>query len=177
MALALRTDGDPTALAGAVRAAVGALDPTLPIYSLRSMREIVETSILRPRFDVMTLATFAGLALLLALIGIYGVLSYAVTRRLRELGIRMVLGADRATTLRFVLRLGMIPVLAGIAIGLVGALLSVRVLSGLLYGVAPLDPVTFLLVPAALAAVAALACWIPARRATRVDPIHALRDG
>ncbi len=176
MALTLRTDGDPAALAGPVRAAVGDIDPTLPVYSVHTMREIVATSILGPRFDVVTLGAFAGLALLLALIGIYGVLSYAVTRRLRELGIRMVLGADRGATLRYVLRLGMIPVLTGIAIGLVGALLSVRVLSGLLYGVAPLDPVTFLLVPAALAAVAALACWIPARRATRVDPIHALRN-
>lgn len=176
MALALRTDGDPTALAGAVRAAVGALDPTLPVYSLRSMREIVETSILRPRFDVATLATFAALALLLALIGIYGVLSYAVSRRLRELGVRMVLGADRGATIRFVLRLGMTPVLAGVAVGLAGAVLAVRVLSGLLYGVSPLDPVTFVLVPAALVAVAALACWLPAWRATRVDPVHALRS-
>ena len=176
MALALHTDGDPAALAGAVRAAVGQLDPTLPVYDVRTMREIIETSILRPRFDVMTLGTFAGLALLLALIGIYGVLSYAVSVRLRELGIRMVLGADRGATLRFVLRLGMAPVLAGVAVGLAGAVLAVRVLSGLLYGVSPLDPVTFVLVPAALVAVAALACWLPAWRATRVDPVHALRS-
>jgi putative ABC transport system permease protein len=175
MALTIRTDGDPAALAGAVRAALAALDPTLPAYRVRTMQEIVATSVLRPRFNVVTLGAFAAAALLLALVGIYGVLSYAVSRRLHELGIRMVLGADRAATIRFVLRLGLVPVLAGVAVGLVGALVGVRVLASLLYGVSPLDPVTFLVVPTALVAVAALACLAPAARATRVDPIHALK--
>ncbi len=176
MVLAVRTDGSPGALAGALRSAVLSLDPTLPVYSMRTMDEVLATSILRPRFDVVTLALFAGLALVLAVVGIYGVLSYAVTRRLRELGIRMVLGADRGTTIRYVLRLGLAPVLVGVGLGLAGALAAVRVLSGLLYGVSPLDPATFVLVPTVLVGVALLACWIPARRATRVDPVHALRS-
>ncbi|MBX6365223.1 MAG: ABC transporter permease, partial [Gemmatimonadetes bacterium] len=173
--LLVRTAGDPARLAEPVRGAIHAVDPGLAVYGVEPLEATFLASIAQRRFTMLVLGAFAAVALLLALVGVHGVLSYTVSQRQAEMGIRMALGASRRDVVALVLRGGLGLALLGTALGLVGALAGSRVLASLLYGVGPLDPVTFLGVPAAVLAAAALASWLPARRATRVDPIVALR--
>ncbi len=175
MSLVVRTDGEPAALAGSIRAAVRELDPNLPVANVRTMSEIVEGSLSAPRFTAVLLGVFALLALTLSVIGIYGVLSYVVSRRTREIGIRLAIGAGRGQVLRMVLRNGLALSLTGVVLGLAAAALVTRLIAGLLHGVTPGDPITFAGVGLGLAAVAALASLVPAIRATRVDPVVALK--
>ncbi len=172
---ARETDGDPGALAPSLAAAIRSVDPTLPISALRTMRDVVNEATARARFQTLLLAVFAAAAALLSAIGIYGVMSYAVSKRTREIGVRMALGADPRSVLRLVVGQGMAVALVGAAFGLVGAFLLTRLMASLLYGVRPGDPLTFAAVAAALLLVALAASWIPARRAARIDPMRALR--
>jgi predicted permease len=173
--LVVRTSGDPAALLPAIRRELQALDPQLPLFRAGTLDAEVSETLTQPRFQTMLLAGFAVIALLLATIGIYGVTSHAVSQRRQEVGIRMALGARAADVLGLMLRQHMIPALLGIAIGLGGALALSRYLATLLYGVRATDPLTFALVALVLLAVALAACWVPARRAARVDPLVALR--
>ncbi|MBI3697204.1 MAG: ABC transporter permease [Acidobacteria bacterium] len=175
MTLVVRTAADPTAIAGAVRRQVLAVDPDQPVYDVRTMEEVIDRSVSQRRFNTVLLGLFAGVALLLATVGIYGVLSYSVTQRRREIGIRMALGAGRGSVLRMVVGQGAGLVLTGVAIGAAVSLLLGRLVASLLYGVKPTDPLSFAGVTVLLLLVAALACWIPARRAAKVDPMVALR--
>ena len=176
MHVALRTSQPVESLAGTIHAAVASLDPALPVVKLQSMDEVFAEAIGRPRLLAQLLGLFAGLALLLAAIGSYGVLSYMVTERRREIGIRMALGAGRGDVLRMVLSQGLKVTGIGVAIGLGGAFGVNRVLASLLFGVEPSDPVTMTVVVALIGAVALVACYLPARAATRVDPMIVLRD-
>ncbi len=172
----VRTAGDPAALVPAVRREVAALDPSLPLSALRPMQDYVEDALAGPRLSLLLMQAVGGLALLLATIGIYGVISYSVNQRQREFGVRIALGETPARLTRAVVLQGARLVGISIAIGLVGAALATRLLSGLLYGVSPGDPLTFAGVSALLAAVALLACYAPARRASRADPLSILRS-
>ena len=176
MTLIVRAEKDPAALAAGLREAVKAADPDVPLYSVRTLAEIVSDRTAQRRLAVMLISVFAGVALLLAAIGIYGVMSYAVAQRTQEIGIRMALGAERQDILRMVLRHGSMMAVTGVGIGLVTALGLARLITSLLFQVSATDPPTFSVVPVVLVAVALLACYIPARRATRVDPLVALRD-
>jgi putative ABC transport system permease protein len=173
--MVLRTSGDPSALAGAVRALVRELDTEQPMARLQTMESVISESVAQPRFRTALLGTFGALAVVLAAIGLHGVLAHTVAQRSREIGIRMALGARTQDVLVLVLHQGMRLVLIGMAVGLAGALALARLLSGLLFGVTPTDPVTFAVVPLLLATVALAACYLPARRASRVDPMKALR--
>ena len=173
--LVVRSSGDAAALTPAVKEAVWSFDRNLPISQVATMDEVVRGANAEPRFEVTLLAVFAGVALTLAAVGIYGVMSYSVSRRTHEIGIRMSLGASRADVLALVLRQGMALTLAGAVAGLAGAALVARFMEKLLYGVKPYDPATYVLVPVVLGAAALMATYIPARRATRTDPLVALR--
>ena len=175
MTLIARTDGDPASLLPALRAAVASIDRELPLAAIRSMDEMIETATGARRFYVTLLAIFSGVALLLAAVGLYGVVSYSVAQRRHEIGIRVALGARPADLVRMVVGQGARAVAAGMALGLVAAVALTRLFSSLLFGVTTTDPMTYLGVPALLAAVALVACWAPARRAARVDPMVALR--
>jgi putative ABC transport system permease protein len=159
-----------------VQREVKALDPNLPVSNVRTMEEVVAQSLATRRFVLLLFGLFAGLALLLALVGIYGLLSASVSQRTRELGIRIALGATPRNVGRLIVGQGLKLILSGIVIGLVSALALQRVIGKLLYGVSPTDPLTFTMISLLLIAVALLACWIPARRATKVDPLTALRS-
>jgi putative ABC transport system permease protein len=174
--LIVRGPGDPARLAGPVRAAVAAVDPDLPLDRVQTMTEVVAASLAQSRFKAVLLALFAGLALVLAMVGVYGVISYSVAQRSHEIGIRMALGAQTGQVLRLVVRQGMTQVLIGLALGLAGAWYASRFLAGQIYGLSATDPLTFVAVPLGLAAVALVANYLPARRATRVDPLDALRQ-
>ncbi len=174
-ALVVRTAGSPGAMTSAVAAAVREVDPALPVANPKTLDQLLADSVAAPRANAVLLALLAGLALVLAAFGVYGVLSYSVAQRTREIGLRMALGAAAGDVLRQLLREGLSTVLAGIATGLVGAFFLARTLRSLLYGVTESDPVTFIGVPLVLLVVAMLATWIPARRATRVEPVVALR--
>jgi putative ABC transport system permease protein len=176
MSLVVRTNSNPLSLTSAVTAAVHQVDSELPLLQIRTMQDVVGESLSQQRFNMQVLAVFAGLALLLAAIGIYSVLSYSVKRRVREIGIRMALGAQVRDVLRLILIEGMRPTLIGVAIGLAGALALGRVLSNLIYGVKPTDPITFGAVSLMLATVGLFASLIPAHRASRVEPMKTLRD-
>ena len=171
----IRTEGDPAGIVSAVRREVLAVDPDLPVFGIRTMEERVSDALSRARFGSMLLAVFAAIALVLAAVGVYGVMAYAVTQRTHEMGVRMALGAERRDVLRLVLRQGAWLAALGIATGLVAAVALTRVLSSLLYGVSPTDLPTFAAISLALGAAALLATYVPARRATRVDPMQALR--
>jgi putative ABC transport system permease protein len=175
MTLVLRTETDPRAVVGALRETVRGLDRNLPIFDIRTMEDVTAAAVAQPRFTALLLGLFAGLALMLAAIGIYGTISLLVAERAQEIGIRMALGAGRRSILGWILRQGMILAGAGIAIGVAGALLLTRLLATLVYGVGTLDPLTFAMVPAFLSVVALAACVTPARRAASVDPVVALR--
>jgi ABC-type antimicrobial peptide transport system permease subunit len=176
MLVAVRGSSDPALLANDLRQAVRQLDPTLAVANIRPMDDIADANVSTPRFALFLVALFAGLALTLAAIGIYGVISYAVSQRMQEFGLRMALGAQAGDVQVLVLRHGVKLALLGVALGLVGALGLRRVLRSLLYGVSAADPMTFAAVSAIAIAVAALACYLPARRATGADPAIALRS-
>lgn len=176
MTVLLRTRSDPIALASAVRSAVHAVDPQLPVANLRTMESVVNQAAAAPRFRTTLLVSFACLALLLAAIGIYGVVSYSVSQRTRELAIRIALGSRAGGVIRLVLRDGMVPVAVGTGLGLAGAFVVSRVLAAVLFGVTATDGLVFLGVPAVLMTVAAVATLVPARRATRADPMNVLRE-
>lgn len=173
--LVIRTQGGPTNLAAALRKEVQAIDPDQPVAAVKPMDQWVDMSVAQPRYRTALLGLFALLALVLAATGIYGVMSYTVAQRTHEIGVRMALGAKRFDVLRLVVRQGMALVLFGIGLGIAGAIALTRVMSTLLFGVTAKDPVTFVAVAALLTLVAFVACYIPARRATRVDPLVALR--
>ena len=174
--LVVRAKGDPSALAAAVRREVAALDPSLPIDDIEPMTRIVSGSVAQPRFRTTLLSFFGATALLLAIIGLYGLIAYDVGRRAREIGIRLALGAGRGDVLRLVFRQGLGLTLLGLAAGVAGAAFLTRYLSSLLFETPPLDPATFAAVGAVLLLAGALACWIPARRALAVDPNRVLRS-
>jgi ABC-type antimicrobial peptide transport system permease subunit len=171
----LRTNGDPITLVAAAQAAVWSIDPNQAIASIRTVPELLAQRELNRRFTTLLLAVFASVALVLAIIGTYGVIAHATAQRTQEIGIRIALGADRRMILRMVLISGLRIATTGLAIGVVGALALTHVLSGLLFGVGARDPLTFVVVPGALLVVALAACWIPARRAMQVEPVIALR--
>jgi len=173
--LVVRTTGDPMSVAGSVRSQIRALDPNIPVANIRPMTEVVSTSLATPRLTGFLMGTFAAIALTLATVGIYGVLSYLVARRTHEIGIRLAVGADRMQVMAMVLRQGMTLAGAGILAGLVAAFALTRLMQTLLYQVRPSDPETFALVSLALVGVAVLASAVPAYRATRVSPLVALR--
>jgi putative ABC transport system permease protein len=173
--LAVRTDGDPASLAAAVRGAIGSVDRDLPVYRVTTMERLVADSLAQRRFSMLLLGVFAALALALAVLGLYGVMSYTVAQRTHEIGIRMALGAQGRDVLRMVLGQGMVLVAVGVVLGLGGALALTRVMSSLLFGVSATDPTTYSVIAALLALVALAASYVPARRATKVDPMVALR--
>ncbi|HYN85037.1 MAG TPA: ABC transporter permease [Pyrinomonadaceae bacterium] len=175
MTLVVRTKGDPLAMTGAVRQQILAADPNQPAFNVSTMERAVAQSIGQRRFAMTLLAIFAAIALVLAAVGIYGVMSYSVTQRTHEIGIRMALGAQARDIMRLVVGQGMALAAAGVVLGVVAALLLTRVIASMLYGVTATDPATFAAIPLLLAAIALLACLIPARRATKVDPMVALR--
>jgi putative ABC transport system permease protein len=175
MTFVARTSGDPTSIAPALRHELAALDKDLPLYNVRTMEQVLCDSVSRRRFQMILIAAFAGVGLLLAAVGIYGVISYGVAQRRHEIGVRMALGARAADILKLVVGQGLGLTLAGVGLGLAGAFVLTRVLSSLLYGVSATDPLTFACVAVALLGVALLACLVPARRATQVDPMIALR--
>jgi putative ABC transport system permease protein len=171
----IRTVGDPLQLSAAVRQVMLEIEPNLSLTRLRSMEQIVARSVAQERFNMLLLGVFAVLGLLLAAIGIYGVMAYAVAQRTHEIGLRMALGAERRDVLRLILKHGLALTLAGLGIGLAGALALTRLMKSYLFGVGATDPASFVFVAFLLLLVALLACWIPARRAARVDPMIALR--
>ena len=175
MYLAIRTGADPLSLTSAVRSEVLALDSSQPVYEVKSMDQLVSTSLAQRQLNMVLFAAFSGIALILASVGIYGVMSYSVTQRTHEIGIRMALGAQQRGVLALVVRQGMSLALAGVGIGLVSAFALTRLMSSLLFGVSATDPLTFLAIAVLLTGVALVACFVPARRATRVDPMVALR--
>jgi putative ABC transport system permease protein len=175
MTLMARSSSDPTQLAAAMRSQVLSLDRNQPVSDVRTMNEVIARSIAQQRFYMLLLTLFAVMALVLAAVGIFGVMSYSVTERTREIGIRMALGAQTRDVLKYVVGQGMMLTLAGVAIGLVGSFLLTRFMTNMLYEVDAFDPVTFAAISLLLALVALLACYIPARRATKVDPMVALR--
>ena len=175
MSLVVRTASNPATLAGAIRSQIEALDPTQAVYSVKTMSQRVAESLTQQRFAAALLALFAALALVLAAVGLYSLMAYIVAQRTHEIGIRMALGADRAGMLQMVVRQGIGLVLIGLLVGAGGALALTRVMRSLLYGVTPTDPVTFLGVAFLLGLVAFAACYLPARRAMRVDPVTALK--
>ncbi|HEU4933733.1 MAG TPA: FtsX-like permease family protein, partial [Pyrinomonadaceae bacterium] len=173
--LLTRTDVEPTSLAASVRGQIAALNKEQAVFNVRTMEQIVSQSVAPRRFSMLLLAVFAVVALALAVIGIYGMLSYAVAQRTREIGLRMTLGAQRTDVMRLVIVHGMKLAIAGVVLGLIASFALTRTMKNLLFGVSATDPMTFGLITLLLAVVALLACWIPARRATKVDPIIALR--
>jgi putative ABC transport system permease protein len=175
MGLVVQTQGDPTALAEAVRREILKLDPEQPVSSVRTMESVLSDSLMLRRVSMLMLAVFASLALTLATVGIYGLTSYSVSRRTHEIGLRVALGASQAEILRLVVVRGLVISLIGAAIGLAAALQLTRALSGMLYGVTPTDPLVFAGVPLLLVAVSLIASYVPARKATRIDPLVALR--
>src|SRR5947209_814292 len=171
----VRAEGDPASLAPAVRGAIAGVDRDLPAYRVTTMEQMVSDSLAQRRFAVFLLGVFAFIALVLAVVGLYGVMSYAVAQRTHEFGLRMALGAQRRDILRMVVGQGLLLVGVGLAAGLLGALALTRLMSSLLYGVSATDPLTYAGIALLLAAVALLASYVPARRATKVDPMVALR--
>ncbi len=175
MTIVVKSENDPRGLSGAIQQEVSAIDKDLPVFEIKTLDDYVAGAVARPRFNTLLLAIFAGLALVLTAVGLYGVMSYAVAQRTHEIGIRMALGAQSSDVLKLVVSQGMLLTLIGVAIGLVAAFALTRLMSSLLYGVSATDPLTFVIVAATLSAVALAACWLPARRATKVDPMVALR--
>jgi predicted permease len=173
--IVLHTSGEPHSVAAAARHRVNTLDRDLPVFEIRTLDEIIGQSARNREFSVLLLGLFAALALGLAAVGLYGVLSYVVSQRTAEIGIRMALGASSSEVRRLILVQGMKPALGGIGAGLIGAVFGTKLLSGLLFGIGAGDPLTFASVPLVLWTVAAMACLIPAMRATRIDPTVALR--
>jgi putative ABC transport system permease protein len=175
MTLAVHTQGDPMEVVPQIKAALKTLGPGVAIGRVRTLDDLVSANVAEPRFRTLLLSIFAVVSLALAAVGLYGVVGFSVSQRRAELGLRMALGADPRDVLRLVMREGMMPVAAGILVGLGGAALLARAMSTLLFGVDALDPATFAGMAGALTAVALAACYVPARRATRLDPATTLR--
>ena len=175
LTVAFRGRTDPAAMLSAIKSELRILDPDLPMYYVRTMEQRVNESLARQRFSMMLLGVFASVALVLATIGIYGVMAYLVNQGTRELGIRIALGASPGNILRLVVRQGMVLAFSGVAIGLVAAFLLVRLMRSMLFGVEVTDPITFTGISLLLAIIALLACYIPAQRAARIDPMISLR--
>jgi putative ABC transport system permease protein len=175
MGLAVQTQGDAAALASAVRREILKLDPEQPVSSVRTMEMVLSDSLMLRRVSMLMLAVFAALALTLAAVGIYGLTAYSVSRRTHEIGLRVALGASQAEVLRLIVVRGLVVSVIGAAIGLAAALQLTRALSGMLYGVTATDPLVFAGVPLLLVAVSAIASYVPARKAMRIDPLVALR--
>ena len=176
MNLAVRSNaGDPMSLIGQIQAEVRGIDKDQPVYQIQTMDSLIGDSVGTRRFAMTLLGLFAGLALLLAAIGIYGVMSYAVTERTHEIGIRVALGAGRKDVLKLIVGQGLIFIVSGLIIGLIGAYIATSLIANLLYDVSARDPITFAMVTVVLTLIALAACYIPARRAMRVDPMVALR--
>jgi predicted permease len=171
----IRTAGDPASLANAARREIWSVDKDLPVFGVTTMKDVLANSVAQRRFSMSLLGGFAVLALLMAGIGLYGVLSYSVSQRMHEMGLRLALGANARDLMQLVVGQGIRVVLAGVALGLIASFAATRLLAGMLFGVSPLDPLTFAVVVAVLVLAAVLASFIPARRATRVDPMVALR--
>jgi ABC-type antimicrobial peptide transport system permease subunit len=175
MFLAVRAQSEPANLMAAVRSAVQELDRDQPVYSVTTMEQLLGRSIAPRRFNMLLLAAFAALALLLSVIGIYGLMAYMVNQRTHEIGIRVALGAQARDVLKLIIGQGLRLALGGVALGLAAALVLTRLLTGLLFEVSATDPLTFVSIAVLLVWVALTACWIPARRATQLDPLLALR--
>ncbi len=173
--LIVRTTGDPLNVTAAVRREVQALDPNQPVFNVSTMEKTLDQSLATQRLSMTLLAVLASLALILAAVGIYGVMSYTVTQRTHEIGIRMAIGAQRRDVFRMVITRGMVLVLIGVALGLIGAFSLTRLMTTMLFGVAPTDPATFVSIAVLLTGIALVACYVPGRRATKVDPLVALR--
>ncbi|HET7750310.1 MAG TPA: FtsX-like permease family protein, partial [Terriglobales bacterium] len=171
----VRTAGDPASLASAASRTIWSVDKDLPVFGVTTMNDVLASSVAQRRFSMSLLGGFAVLALLMAAIGLYGVLSYSVSQRMHEMGLRMALGANARDLMRLVVGQGIRVAMAGVAAGLLASFAATRLLSGMLFGVSPLDPFTFVTVAVVLVAAALLASFVPARRATRVDPMVALR--
>ena len=176
MQMVIRTAGAPASLASALRPAVDRVDASVPLMRIRTMDEIVESSFAQLSFTMTLMVIAAGLALVLGLVGLYGVISYVVSQRTAEIGVRLALGARPGQVRAMVLRQGLSVALVGVAVGLVGAIAAMRLLSSLLFDVSGRDPVTFATVTAILIAVSALASYLPARRAANIDPLEAIRQ-
>jgi ABC-type antimicrobial peptide transport system permease subunit len=172
----VRASGPPALLVSQVRREIQAIEPNLPVPNIQTMNETIGASLYAPRMGAMLLSVFGGLALLLAALGVYGVLAFSISRRTREIGIRMALGADRSRVFALVIREGMWLVGIGLAIGLLAGLYATESIKSFLFNVNTRDVATFTSVPLVLGAVALLACYLPARRAMKVDPMVALRD-
>ena len=175
MTMVLHTEGDPLALAAAVRSELKQIAPLAPVTGMRTMEQVMANAASARRFNVVLLGFFSISALLLTTLGIYGVVAFLVGRRQREIGIRMALGAQRRNVLRMVLRQGMRPVIAGSVVGLGASLAASRLVANQLFGVSPTDPLTLTSIVALLFLAALIACWVPARRAAKLDPVVALR--
>jgi putative ABC transport system permease protein len=175
MMLLIRSNTDPLRLAGPIREAVRALDPNQPVAQISTLESMLGERLAQRRLTTLLAGLFSAVAILLALVGVYGVLSYAVAQSTREIGVRIALGAEVRDVMRMVFRRVSLLLIGGLGLGLLGALLATRALGSLLYGVGVLDPATFALAPLLLGSVALLACYLPARRATKVDPAVALR--
>ena len=175
MALMIRTEGDPYTLLRSIRSQIRSQDPKLAISAIKTMGSIVDEELARTRFSMFLLGVFAGIALLLAAIGIYGVMAYSVSQRTREIGIRIALGASGSNVLRLVGSHGLVLATVGIGLGVGGALALTRFMKALLFGVSPADPATLITVCGLLGFITLGACYIPARRATKVEPVEALR--
>jgi len=175
MSIVVRASSDPTSLANLVRREVLAVDQHQPVANIKTMSQMVADSVAKPHFNYLLLALFAGVALVLAAVGVYGVMAYTATQRTREIGIRLALGAQPRDVLKLVVGQGMLLTIIGLTIGLIAAFALTRVMTGLLFGVSPTDGATFMLITLLLAGVALAACYLPARRAAKVDPMIALR--
>jgi len=175
MSLVIRTHGDPAASTAAVRSEIRSLDKGIPVFNVKTMNEVLALSVGPRRTPMLLLSAFAGVALLLAMIGIYGVTAYHVTQRTQEIGIRMALGAQMRDVVNLVLKGGMALAFIGIGLGLIGAFALTRLMRSLLFGVQPTDIATFVIVSLSLFVTALIACYLPARKATKVDPLVALR--
>jgi putative ABC transport system permease protein len=171
----IRTASDPTEMMSAATSEIKAMDPELPVYGVSTMDKRISDSLARRRFSMLLLGVFAALALVLASVGIYGVMSYAVSQRAHEIGIRMALGANRGDVLRLIVGQGAVLAAIGVGLGLAASLALTRLMSSLLYGVSATDPLTFAVISLILTGVALGASFVPARRATKVDPMVALR--
>ncbi len=176
MTLVARTTGEPTAVAGAIRQAVTALDPELPFFSVKTMQQRVDESLVSRKTPMLLATLFGGIALFLAAVGIYGVLAYQVAQRRKEIGIRMALGSDRGRIFRLIVWEGLWLLCLGVGVGLAGAFAIRRAMATQLFGVQPMDPFVLAAVVGVLGTVALVACSVPARRAARIDPLIALND-